>query len=177
MNTSVAAHSRRSRQRGRRLCCKLRQQGFTILELIIVIALMIVLIGLAALSFASLENDDELTGPSDKLIRMAKIANRAAIVQGRPIIIAFDKEQFGFADGEGGEQGHCTLPEGMKVKYQRWNGGRNYLSADGLVWKFFPTGLCDALRFQFTGPQGIVELGFNPLTGSVTDQVSYVGKR
>jgi type II secretory pathway pseudopilin PulG len=151
--------------------------GFTILELIIVIGLMIVLIGLAALSFASLENTDELTGSSDKLIRMAKMANRAAIVQGRPIVIVFDKEQFGFADGEGGDLGTCTLPEGMKVNFQRWNGGRKFLSANGLVWKFFPTGLCDALRFQFISPKGTVELGFNPLTGSVTDQVSYESKR
>lgn len=151
--------------------------GFTLLEMIIVIGLMVVLMGLAALSFASLEDNDPLTGPSDKLIRMAKQANRAAIVQGRPIVIAFDKGQFGFVGESAGEDGSCPIPKEMKVNYQRWNGGRKFISATGVNWVFFPTGICDALRFQFVTTEGTVEVGFNPLTGSVTEQVSYTKRR
>jgi type II secretion system protein H len=151
--------------------------GFTLLEMIIVIGLMAVLMGLAALSFASIENTDELTGPSDKLIRMAKQANRAAVVQGRPIVIGFDKTQFGFAGGEGGADGICQISKDMKVNWQRWNGGRKFSNATGLNWIFYPTGICDALRFQFVSSEGTVEVGFNPLTGSVTEQITYLNKK
>ena len=65
--------------------------GFTLLEMIIVLALMIVLAGMAALSFTSLEEGSGVEVYGNRLARMAKRASRDAVVQGRPIVIAFDQ--------------------------------------------------------------------------------------
>jgi len=147
------------------------QRGFTLLEMITVIALMVIIAGMAAFSFASLEGESPVEQPTNHLARMVRQASRASVVQGRPIVIAFDKKGFGFVgESAAGAEGHFGRPKGMKVSFQRWNGGRSWNNADGLNWVFYPTGICDALRFRFDMPEGQAEVGFNPLTGSVTEQ-------
>lgn len=153
--------------------------GFTLLEMIIVLALMVVLAGMAALSFESLEEGGGVEVYGNKLARMAKRAARDAVIQGRPIIIGFEKNGFGFVNEQApGNEGHCELPKGVKVGYQRWNGGKKFVEAEGYTWVFYPTGICDALRFRFETPaDGAMEMGFNPLTGSVVDQAVYSPKK
>lgn len=146
--------------------------GFTLLEMIAVIALMVIIAGMAALSFDSLEAESPVEKPVNHLARMVRQASRAAVVQGRPIVIAFDKQGFGFAgESSAGAEGHYAIPKGSKVSFQRWNGGRNWMPAETLNWVFYPTGIADALRFRFDMPEGQAEVAFNPLTGSVSDQV------
>ena len=148
------------------------RQGFTLLEMIVVIALMVIIAGMAAVSFASLEGESPVEEPANHLARMVRQASRAAVVQGRPIVIAFDKKGFGFVnESAAGSQGRYSIPKGMKVSYQRWNGGRSWIPAEEFNWVFFPTGIADALRFRFDMPEGQAELAFNPLTGSVTDEI------
>ncbi len=148
--------------------------GFTLLEMIVVIALMVIIAAMATLSFVGLEGESEVEKPGNELARMVKQANRAAVVQGRPFVIAFEKDGFGFLDGGGGADGHVTTPKGMKVSFQRWNGGKKWNSAEGLNWTFYPSGICDALRFKFEHPDGMVEMAFNPLTGSVSEEAAYL---
>ena len=150
------------------------QGGFSLLEMIIVLALMIVLAGTAALSFESLEEGSGVEVYGNKLARMAKRAARDAVIQGRPIEIGFEKNGFGFVNEQApGKEGYCALPKGAKVGYQRWNGGKKFVEADGYTWVFYPSGICDALRFRFETGEGAMEMGFNPLTGSVVDQAVY----
>ncbi|MDB6139615.1 MAG: Prepilin-type N-terminal cleavage/methylation protein [Verrucomicrobiaceae bacterium] len=149
--------------------------GFTLLEMIIVLALMIILAGMAALSFTSLEEGKGVEVYGNKLARMAKRASRDAVIQGRPIVIGFEKKGFGFVNETApGNDGYCSLPKDVKTGYQRWNGGKKWTTADGVVWTFFPSGICDALRFRFQASDGAMEMGFNPLTGSVVDQAVYL---
>lgn len=151
-----------------------RNAGFTLLEMIVVIALMVIIAAMATLSFIGLEGESEVEKPGNELARMVKQASRAAVVQGRPFVIAFGKTEFGFLDGAGGADGHVTLPKGMKVGFQRWNGGKKWNNAEGLNWTFYPSGICDALRFKFEHPDGMVEMAFNPLTGSVSEEAAYL---
>lgn len=99
---------------------------------------------------------------------MTKQASRSAVVLGRPVVIAFGKEGFTLIGGDGDAS---VLPEGMKVKYQRWNSGRRWYDTDNLNWTFFPSGICDALRFRFEGTKEVTEIAFHPLTGSITEQL------
>ena len=151
--------------------------GFTLLEMIIVLALMIILAGMAALSFTSLEEGKGVEMYGNKLARMAKRASRDAVIQGRPIVIGFEKKGFGFVNETApGSEGYCSLPKDAKVGVQRWNGGRKWAEADGTTWTFFPSGICDAKRFRFEASDGAMEMGFNPLTGSVVDQAVFLNQ-
>ncbi|MDB6074170.1 MAG: Prepilin-type N-terminal cleavage/methylation protein [Verrucomicrobiaceae bacterium] len=151
--------------------------GFTLLEMIIVLSLMIILAGLAALSFTSLEEGKGVEMYGNKLARMAKRASRDAVIQGRPIVIGFEKKGFGFVNETApGNEGYCALPKDAKMGYQRWNGGKKFMAADGATWTFYPSGICDALRFRFEAADGAMEMGFNPLTGSVVDQAVFLNQ-
>jgi len=152
--------------------------GFSLLEMIIVLALMIVLAGMAALSFTSLEEGKGVEMYGNKLARMAKRASRDAVIQGRPIVIGFEKKGFGFVNETApGKEGYCSLPKDAKMGVQRWNGGKKFQPADGTTWTFFPSGICDAKRFRFEAPDGAMEMGFNPLTGSVVDQAVFLNQQ
>ncbi|MBL9117170.1 MAG: prepilin-type N-terminal cleavage/methylation domain-containing protein [Verrucomicrobiaceae bacterium] len=144
-----------------------RRSGFTLLEIVMVLAVIAMVVGIAVAIFVTSDEDGGLKGPPEELAGMVKKASRGAVVLGRTVVIAFDKKGFGVI-GEGGSS--SSLPDGMKVKYQRFNEGRRWTDAEGLNWPFFATGLCDPLRFRFESPQQIVELEFHPLTGSITSQ-------
>ena len=73
--------------------------GFTLLEMIVVIALMVVIAGMAALSFNSLEGETPVEKPTNHLARMVRQASRAAVVQGRPIVICVRQERLRFRRG------------------------------------------------------------------------------
>ena len=106
-------------------------------------------------------------GPPGDLAGMTKKASREAVVMGHPISIAFGEKGITMIGGSGDSS---ALPEGMVVKYQRWNSGRRWMPAKGLNWRFYPSGISDALRFRFESPNQVVEIAFHPLTGSITEQ-------
>ncbi len=152
-----------SRRRGTR--------GFTLLEMIVVIALIVIIAGIGVMSFEGFDDAPEVQKPADALAHMTKQASRAAVVQGRPVAIGFDKDGFGFLEEVmPGTEGHFHLAKGMKAYVKRWNNGAKWTSADGLIWRFYETGICEALRFRFENSDGVAEVSFNPLTGSVVEQ-------
>jgi hypothetical protein len=105
-------------------------------------------------------------GPPGDLAGMTKKASREAVVLGHPVSIAFTEKGFGMIGGSGASSG---LPEGMVVKYQRWNSGRRWFPTKNLNWRFYPSGISDALRFRFESSDRVVEMAFHPLTGSTTE--------
>lgn len=132
-----------------------------------VLAVIAMVVGLSITLFVIADEDQGLKGPAEELARMTKQASRGAVVLGRPVVIAFGKDGFSLVGAEGGQ---ASLPEGMKVKYQRWNSGRRWYDTEHLNWTFFPSGICDALRFRFEGVNEVTEIAFHPLTGSITEQ-------
>lgn len=145
--------------------------GFTLLELIVVIALIMVIAGIGVMSFDGFGEKKLVQQPADALALMVKQASRASVVQGRPVVIGFDKKGFRFLEQVmEGTEGSFTVPKEMKIFVKRWNGGSRWVEADGLNWTFYATGISEALRFKFEHPEGVAEIAFNPLTGSVTEE-------
>lgn len=164
---SDSSQARRPRHRqagGRR-----HSRGFTLLEVIIVMMLITVFLSVAAMNFASLDSEEVARKPANELIRLAKQAVRASAVEGRPFIIQFDKTGFGVLGKEGAEGGHVPLPEDTQIEILRW-GEKAWLPAEGQGWMFGANGLCEAIKVRFLSPAGIMEMGFNPLTGSPVDE-------
>ena len=145
------------------------------MEIIVVIAIMIVFIGAAALSFEGITDNSPVKKPSEQLAVMVKQASRAAVVQGRTISMGFDKKGFRFLGNVAAQgSGDVNLPKGMKVSFQPWNGGKKWQPATDLVWRFYSSGIFESLRFRLDHPEGSVEMSFNPLTGSVAEEFTYL---
>jgi type II secretion system protein H len=152
-----------------------RASGFTLLEMIVVIALIVIIASIGAVSFVGFDSTPDIQKPADTLARMVKQASRAAVMNGSPVIIEFDEKGFGFVGGgfEGGESARFPIPKGLKVSAKRWN-GKKWGAAAGLNWTFYPSGISDALQFKFDDNSGSAEISFNPLTGSIAEQTTYV---
>lgn len=149
--------------------------GFSLMEIIVVIAIMMIFVGVAALNFEGVTDESPIKKPADQLAVMVKQASRAAVVQGRTISIGFDKESIVFLGNVAGQgEGHVSIPKGMKVSFQPWNGGKKWIPATDLVWRFYSSGIFESFRFRFDHPEGAVEMSFNPLTGSVSEEFTYL---
>ena len=151
------------------------RRAFTLIEVIIVVVMIAVLASIAAFSFAGFDDDVAVKGPSDELIRLSKTAVRAAAIQGRPFTIAFEKDGFTLLGWEGKGSNHVPLPEGTKLSILRW-GDKDWHPAEGQTWMFGGNGLCDPIKVRFESNNSMIEMGFNPLTGSPVDQVTQMGK-
>lgn len=146
-----------------------RQKAFTLIEVIIVVVMIAVLTAMAAFSFAGFDDDMSVKGPSDELIRLSKTAVRAAAIQGRPFSIYFGEKDFTLLGWEGKGGNTVALPEGTKLSILRW-GEKDWQPAEGQTWMFGGNGLCDPIKVRFESGDALMEMGFNPLTGSPTDQ-------
>jgi prepilin-type N-terminal cleavage/methylation domain-containing protein len=144
-------------------------RGFTLIEVVLVVLMMAVLLAMAAFSFTGLGEDDPVKGPGDELIRLSKQAVRAAAIQGRPFNILFEKEGFTLSGWEGKGSGSVPLKEGTTLSILRW-GQKEWIPAEGQVWMFGGNGLCDPIKVRIESGGSRLEMGFNPLTGSPTEQ-------
>jgi prepilin-type N-terminal cleavage/methylation domain-containing protein len=149
-------------------CALPARRGFTLLEMLIVISLMIVMAGVGVLSFAGFDEEGSVRKPGDELIRMSKQAVRAAAVQSRPFTIQFTETGFGIT-GFQDKGASFELREGTTISIMRW-GEKEWLPAAGQSWMFGANGLCDPLRVRIESVEAALEMTFNALTGSATDQ-------
>ncbi|MBB5036119.1 pilus assembly FimT family protein [Prosthecobacter dejongeii] len=143
--------------------------GFTLLELVAVMSIMMLVIGLGFASFSIFDDSDPFEKPAERLSLMSKFALNVAVLQHRTMTIAFDKKGFGVrgADMPGGS--YFTVPENMKVMVMRW-GGKDWEKAEGHTWIFGEQGICEPIRVRLqTNSAGSRELAFHPLTGALVD--------
>ena len=152
--------------------------GFTLLELMIVLVIMAIFLSVAALSFQGLSEEEILTRPADELQRVAREAVRRASIFEQPEVIVFDKRGFGIqyrgeadAAGQGGGNWvrHTELPNDMKMFLKHW-GQTEWQPAAGQLWMVQPSGLCEPITVRIDRGQSFVEMQFNPLTGGVAQK-------
>ncbi len=145
------------------------RRGFTLLEIIIVVGLMTMMISVAAFTMSAFDDEGSVRQPGNELIRLAKQAVNAAAVNGRGYWIRFDEAGFVFLSDEGNETDRVTLSDDIQVEVLRW-GGRDWEDAEGQSWLFGAQGICEPIRVRLTGTDSKLELAFNPLTGTPSDE-------
>jgi len=138
--------------------------GFTLLEIIAVLAIMALVIGLAVFNFDSLGRD-KVEDAGDALIVMAKQTLDAATVLGHQMNIQFDETGFAVLGGQGVLAGRYTIPDGLKMEILRFQ-AKDWVPADGNIWSFSGQGLCEPIRVRLESPTASREINFNALTGT-----------
>ncbi len=143
--------------------------GFTLLEIVVVMAVMVMLFSVVAFAYRAEARDPSVRAPANDLVRIAKTAVRAAAVQGRGFSIAFDKQGFALAGADLGQRSRVNVPKGMKIHLKRW-GARDWEEAVGHRWWFGSQGLCEPLSIRFAAEDAVLEMKFNPLTGTPSEE-------
>jgi len=153
------------------------QSGFTLLELTIVLFIMLLFLGAAAMSFSGISEEEKLRKPAAELQKMARQAVQRAGMYEETEAIVFEKNGFGIRFREDPQVTkaprvwftHVELGQGITLRVKRW-GQRDWKSAAGQRWVMQPSGLCEPIMVRLETERSFLEMQFNPITGGVADE-------
>lgn len=143
--------------------------GFTLLEMVAVMAVMVLMLGIATFAMRQSGTNLSVEKPGDELVRLAKTAVRASAVQGHSFSVMFDKGGISLLGAQAGQRDRVSLEKGMKVFIKRF-GDRSWQPAEGYRWWFGQQGLCEPLSVRIEAKDSAIMLRFNPLTGTASER-------
>lgn len=157
-----------------------RTQGFTLLELCVVMMVMALMIGLAVFSFQGLDGEGAMRRPASELESMAKEAVRRASLYESPQVIAFEKTGFVMQYRQDTDpsrkteksekwQRRVTVPPEMKILIRRW-GSKKWVPAPGEHWIISAGGFCEPLEVRLELGESFLQMEFDPLSGGVREE-------
>lgn len=171
-----------------------RPQGFTLIEIVMVLAIAAIIMGGAVGMMIYSTDEHALRNASGEIELLAKRARTTSILQQTPYALEFrngmirllplaeaGQDEKKTAGGHriggdpvtpaGGEHQQYALPAGMNVWVRRWNNadwlptGKNSIH----IWRFDPTGLCEPISVRLTLNKSWSEDTYHPLTASIRD--------
>ena len=178
--------------------CKPLRQGFTLVEIVIVLVIAAVILGGAITVMAFSSDEYALKKASRELESMAKRARTTAILKQTPYALEFTpgmvrlmplseflNEELLEAEGyeldeEGEEQvseavrWELSLDNGMQSQMRRWDSNEWIVMEkdERQLWRFDPDGLCEPIGLELWLEDGRISMEFNPLTAAI-NEVTY----
>ena len=178
-----------------------RQRGFTLIEILRTFCILILIIGIGALSLSSQSSKKKITEPALELTSLARQGMQMAITNRRPFVLAINENSvslqnfsrksnsfgsFSFNDDidEGsGKIQSFELPEGMRFMVRGWED--KYFRIPGEVrddgeetyfWVFESGGICQPIGVKLIseveGYEGMITMDFNPLTAQTQETLT-----
>jgi prepilin-type N-terminal cleavage/methylation domain-containing protein len=172
-----------------------RPQGFTLLEIVIVLAIAAVVMGGAVGMMVYSSDERVLRNASGEIELLAKRARTTAILLQTPYALEFregivklmplaeagrvEKRTVGgrriggepVVEEGSGERWQYQLEGGMEVFVRRWNSAEWLATRKNAVhvWRFDPNGLCEPISVRLALEKSWAEDSFNPLTATVRE--------
>lgn len=172
-----------------------RPQGFTLLEIVIVLAIAAVVMGGAVGMMVYSSDERVLRNASGEIELLAKRARTTAILLQTPYALEFregivklmplaeaGRDEKRTASGRriggepvvqerSGERWEYKLEGGMEVFVRRWNSSEWLATRKNTVhvWRFDPNGLCEPISVRLALENSWVEDFYNPLTATVRE--------
>jgi prepilin-type N-terminal cleavage/methylation domain-containing protein len=154
-----------------------RLGGFTLLEMVVVLAIMGLLTTFFAVSFVDSSQDDDLRRVAAELRTAAQKASRLSEAHGGDFYLFLDRSGFGLGENSGvGDFGEITLehslPKNIRLKLRRF-GDEGWVDPSNFAWGFPANGISEPLDVRLEKGRAYVEMSFNGLTGRVDLERSY----
>lgn len=130
------------------------RQGFTLIEVCVAMAIGLLILGVATMSMAGMQSEAELKKMASRVETMARDSLLRAVMQQRSVQL----------DLNGG-----LAAEG-RLQVKRFGDTAFRNPQRGEVWEFSPTGVCEPVEVRVSNDVGVIELGFDPLTGCVVNR-------
>ena len=178
-----------------------RQSGFTLIEIMLTFCILILIIGIGALSLSSQSSKKKITEPALELTSLARQGMQMAITNRRPFVLAISENSvslenfsrrsnsFGsFSLNDDIEEGSgkiqsFELPEVMRFMVRGWED--KYFRIPGEVrddgeetyfWVFESSGICEPIGVKLIseveGYEGMITMDFNPLTAQTQETLT-----
>ena len=147
-----------------------RVPGYTLIEIALVLAIMVLVIGAAVPLSSGFMREQRLRDPVRELLVLAKTARTEAMTTGRPTGVVFAKNGFGLLrPGAEEPSDSYQLPRGMSYVIRPF-GSEKSAKPDGQIWIFQPTGLCEPVVFRLEEDDAWIEVAFDPLTANIGEE-------
>ena len=178
-----------------------RQRGFTLIEIMLTFCILILIIGIGALSLSSQSSKKKITEPALELTSLARQGMQMAITNRRPFVLAINENSvslqnfsrksnsfgsFSFdddIDDDSDKIQSFELPEGMRFMVRGWED--KYFRIPGEVrddgketyfWVFESSGICEPIGVKLIseveGYEGMITMDFNPLTAQTQETLT-----
>ena len=140
----------------------MRDEGFTLLELLIVLFLITLMLGLSSVFFANTLPSGRFHATARKMAAMLKHARSLAEIQGRDqtLLIDLDARTYGI---EGLKT--ITIPEGIKIKIE--DPMRGDIEEGKYAFTFHPYGSADGGTIVLWDSKRSVDISLDPVVGSI----------
>ena len=147
-----------------------RAGGYTLLEIAMVVAIIVLIIGAAVPLTSGFTREQRLRDVVRELLIYAKTARTDAMTTGRAAEVVFAKNGFALrrpGESEAGET--FKMPRGMRYVLKPF-GADKAVRPDGQRWIFQPTGLCEPVTVRIEEDDAWMEVTFDALTAGIADE-------
>ena len=170
----------------------MNRRAFTIMEIILVMAVIVMVFAGGYIGMASVNNERSLKEPYVELRGLAKTAWQRAmheqrawqirflpdrfILEPKQAVNAEDAKLFQDADAAKGKRSGIEIVDvenGIQMEVRRW-GGKSWLVPQPepvTAWVFEHSGLCEPISVRFTLEGRTIGAQFDPLTASVKEEI------
>ena len=176
-----------------RIANKPQGRGFTLIEIIMVLAIAALVIGGAMGLMAYSSDERSLRKTSGKIEYMAKQARTMSILHQTPYALEFSEKgiqlmplaQTGMGGKEAmssrkqestpdpaasSEDRHTDLTNGMTLSMRRWNSSEWLTTSKNVqYWRFDPDGICEPVSIRLSLGNSWAEDTYHPLTATIRD--------
>jgi prepilin-type N-terminal cleavage/methylation domain-containing protein len=147
-----------------------KPRGYTLIEIAIVLAIMVMIIGTAIPLSSGFMREQRLRDVVRELLILAKTARSEAMTTGRPTGVVFGKKGFGLLRPGADEPSDVfQIPQGMSYSLRPF-AAEKALKPDGQTWIFQPSGLCEPVAFRVEENDAWIEVLFDPLTADIGEE-------
>jgi|ERR1051325_369150 prepilin-type N-terminal cleavage/methylation domain-containing protein len=155
-----------------------RNDGFTLIELVLAMAILLVILLMAVPSLKGIMNDRGLRRSLDEMNRFIVQAQERSMSEGRSYLIVWRNKQFALRP-----EGYLKGEDHGPVATLKWQKGDAYtLSFPASIeeeppaeWVFWPSGNCEPAVVTFRGASGAWKATYSPLTAR--PQLDYYAPR
>ncbi|MCW0219850.1 MAG: prepilin-type N-terminal cleavage/methylation domain-containing protein [Prosthecobacter sp.] len=127
-----------------------RSFGFTLVEVCVAMAIGLLILGVAVMGMSGVRSEAVLKKMAARIETEARESLLQAVMEQRTV-------QVNLNDSLGDSHGRLQVKRYGDAKFRN--------PTRGEVWEFSPTGVCEPVEVRVSNEVGVIELGFDPLTG------------
>lgn len=157
----------------------LKYYAFTLLEMVITLALAILILGTAVPAVGKAAREEALREPSREIQKLVRSARQAAIREQKPKVLRFSKERevtklliinsINAALENPPVEDSYSLPREIRILCRTWH-DEKWSEPRAIQWFLQPTGLMEPIQFRLERNQDWIEFEFHPLTGNISEE-------